>query len=166
MSAIAQVPICFHKTVAHQRKTPRGRCRRRGPSRANFTLAICASHSILVRCGSALVTAALLGRFLPGLGPLAIASGPFFISIASSNSRRNHTARRGSIFQQSGNSAPPNKHPLLRGCREGIADDIPRLFHRKKRCRKRAEFSAPHAFCSSAWVTEAADRGRRPPSLH
>jgi hypothetical protein len=59
-------------------KPPRGRCRRWGPSRANFTLAICASHPILVRCGSALVTAALLGRFLPGLGPLAIASGPFF----------------------------------------------------------------------------------------
>ena len=24
MSAIAQVPICFHKSVAHQRKTPSG----------------------------------------------------------------------------------------------------------------------------------------------
>jgi hypothetical protein len=34
---------------------------------------------ILLRCGSAFgVIAALLGRFLPRLGPLANASGPFF----------------------------------------------------------------------------------------
>ncbi|KAA0073893.1 hypothetical protein CIW50_18230 [Tardiphaga sp. P9-11] len=35
---------------------------------------------ILLRCGSACAIAALLGRFLPRLGPLAIASGPFFLS--------------------------------------------------------------------------------------
>jgi hypothetical protein len=35
---------------------------------------------ILLRCGSAFgVIAALLGRFLPRLGPLANASGPFFL---------------------------------------------------------------------------------------
>src|SRR5580658_2846651 len=37
---------------------------------------------ILLRCGSAFgVIAALLGRFLPRLGPLANASGPFFFSL-------------------------------------------------------------------------------------
>src|SRR3981189_2443807 len=43
-----------------------------------------------VRCGvcccgavAPRVTAALLGRFLPRLGPLAIASGPFFWSVRS-----------------------------------------------------------------------------------
>jgi hypothetical protein len=34
---------------------------------------------ILLRCGSACAIAALLGRFLPRLGPLANASGPFFV---------------------------------------------------------------------------------------
>src|SRR5262245_56928736 len=59
---------------------------------------------MLLRCGSACVTAALLGRFLPRLGPLAPASGPFFfqrfISLVSdfllsaiSSCQRFHRAR-------------------------------------------------------------------------
>jgi hypothetical protein len=40
-------------------------------------LAFCAPRCKLLQCGSD--TAALLGRFLPRLGPLATASGPFFV---------------------------------------------------------------------------------------
>ena len=43
-------------------------------------LAFCASRCIFLQCGSACATAALLGRFLPRLGPLAIAGGPFSLS--------------------------------------------------------------------------------------
>ena len=54
----------------------------------------CASQYILLRCGTRWrrVTAALLGRFLPRLGPLAPASGPF-LSLAP-NRFRLHSARR------------------------------------------------------------------------
>src|SRR5438105_15090458 len=42
-----------------------------------FPLAFCALRRILLRCGS-VATAALLGRFLPRLGPPAQAGSPFF----------------------------------------------------------------------------------------
>jgi hypothetical protein len=41
------------------------------------SLDFCAPQCNLLQCGSD--TAALLGRFLPRLGPLATASGPFFL---------------------------------------------------------------------------------------
>jgi hypothetical protein len=61
-----------------------------------FALAFCAMRCNLLQCGSD--TAALLGRFLPRLGPLASASGPFFCL---------HAGRRasGSEFQFGGAAA-------------------------------------------------------------
>jgi hypothetical protein len=103
-NVIVRVPIRLRKSVSHKKENPSGSMPLRGCT--NFALAICASHPTLVRCGSADATAALLGRFLPRLGPLAIAGGPIFISTASSNSRCKHGARRGFHFSQSGNPAP------------------------------------------------------------
>jgi hypothetical protein len=54
--------------------------------KAFVALAFAALQFILLQCGSksfAPVTVALLGRFLPRLGPLAIGERPFFYSAAA-----------------------------------------------------------------------------------
>ena len=66
---------------------------------------------ILLRCGSdRRVTAALLGRFLPRLGPLATASGPFFWAVELGRTRGDagRTApQRRSIRRPRGRAAAP-----------------------------------------------------------
>jgi len=77
MRVTAQVPIGIHRSSL-KKKALRNLCR----GRAYFALILRLQfvRRTLFWCGAVAprVTAALLGRFLPRLGPLAIAGGPFF----------------------------------------------------------------------------------------
>jgi hypothetical protein len=87
---------------------------------------------ILLRCGSASrVIAALLGRFLPRLGPLAHRKRPFFL-LCREMSFRNFSARHFEIFWHvipgakrttAPNCAPENLEiPDLRFARSGMTE--------------------------------------------
>src|SRR5262245_7909633 len=67
------------------------------------------------------VTVALLGRFLPRLGPLATASGPFFfarvLSASTGNAAHSSTARRRSPERSSNNPSVRDKEARRAGGR-------------------------------------------------
>jgi hypothetical protein len=71
--------LLFRGNVLHRGKSAMQLCM----EKQAFGLASAAPQSILLQCGSESLSraiVALLGRFLPRLGPLAIGERPFFLS--------------------------------------------------------------------------------------
>jgi hypothetical protein len=102
------------------RKNPFGVYAAEGVHRTNFTLAICASHLILVRCGSFSYRCPPWA-FPPWTWAACNRRRPlfYFNSVIQFSAQAQSPSRF--CFLQSGNSAPPNKRLLLRRCREQYA---------------------------------------------
>src|SRR5262249_39880552 len=88
-------PVAFPERAVTRREWQNYHREPGNPFGRMILLAHCASWYILLQCGTRLrrVRAALLGRFLPRLGPLATASGPFSFASSGVHASARHPPR-------------------------------------------------------------------------